>query len=104
MAWVSASHTPATARAALYCTKLLGKLLATSSILAPTRGNGVLHVRQLTHAGMSGTGGKPSLGEEAAVESHDALAAAVNNADMVRLGPDAAAGGSAPLLFLQAAS
>ncbi|KAK9832630.1 hypothetical protein WJX81_005603 [Elliptochloris bilobata] len=30
-----------------------------------------------------GTGGKPSLGEEAAVESHDALAAAVNNADMV---------------------
>ena len=55
-----------------------------------------LHARCLTHAGAPGTGGKPSLGEEAAVESHDALAAAVNNADMVRLGPDAAAGGSAP--------
>ena len=31
----------------------------------------------------TGTGGKPSLGEEAAEESHEALAAAVANADMV---------------------
>ena len=63
-------------------------------------------VRVLAHAGTPGTGGKPSLGEEAAVESHDTLAAAVNNADMVRLGPEAAAadGGARSSFGFQSAS